>query len=121
MWSEVEEDMLATLLPFHRRIVEELIREDGLCILSAGMGWQKVVSPNSERLEACRDKLNQSCNEYFFTSKATSDSLACIANPFPLIRSTASLENVSWRVSLPVILYGPLCSSSGPSGDKRQS
>jgi hypothetical protein len=44
MWSEVEEDMLATLLPFHRRIVEELIKEDGLCILSSGMGWQKVVS-----------------------------------------------------------------------------
>ena len=43
MWSEVEEDMLATLLPFHRRIVEELIKEDGLCILSSGMGWQKVV------------------------------------------------------------------------------
>jgi len=44
MWSEVEEDMLATLLPFHRRIVEDLIKEDGLCILSSGMGWQKVVS-----------------------------------------------------------------------------
>lgn len=38
-----EEAMLGKLLPFHRRIVEELIEEDGLCILSAGMGWQKVV------------------------------------------------------------------------------
>lgn len=38
------DDMLARLLPFQRRIVEDLIEEDGLCILSAGMGWQKVVS-----------------------------------------------------------------------------
>ena len=43
MASVEEDDMLASLLPFHRRIVEELITEDGLCILSAGMGWQKVV------------------------------------------------------------------------------
>ena len=43
MASVAEEEMLASLLPFHRRIVEELIEEDGLCVLSAGMGWQKVV------------------------------------------------------------------------------
>ena len=44
MSSEDAEDLLmAHLLPFHRRMVEELINEDGLCILSAGMGWQKVV------------------------------------------------------------------------------
>ena len=39
-----QEQMLGSLLPFHKRIVEELISEDGLCIMSAGMGWQKVVS-----------------------------------------------------------------------------
>lgn len=43
MASLEEETMLGNLLPFHRRIVEELIAEDGLCILSAGMGWQKIV------------------------------------------------------------------------------
>ena len=35
---------LGSLLPFQRQIVQELIAEDGLCILSAGMGWQKVVN-----------------------------------------------------------------------------
>lgn len=45
MASIAEEEMLAGLLPFHRRIVEELIAEDGLCVMSAGMGWQKVVRP----------------------------------------------------------------------------
>lgn len=25
-------------------MVEELIREDGLCVMSAGMGWQKAVA-----------------------------------------------------------------------------
>jgi hypothetical protein len=37
-------DSQSTLLPFHRRMVEELISEDGLCILSCGMGWQRVVT-----------------------------------------------------------------------------
>ena len=45
MQSEVDDNsMLANLLPFQRQIVQELIAEDGLCILSAGMGWQKVVN-----------------------------------------------------------------------------
>ena len=44
MAASEEEGMLGGLLPFHRRIVEELIQEDGLCIMSAGMGWQKVGS-----------------------------------------------------------------------------
>ena len=38
-----DNSMLANLLPFQRQIVQELIAEDGLCILSAGMGWQRVV------------------------------------------------------------------------------
>jgi len=25
-------------------MVEELIREDGMCVMSAGMGWQKAVA-----------------------------------------------------------------------------
>ena len=39
MQGEVADNsMLANLLPFQRQIVQELIAEDGLCILSAGMG-----------------------------------------------------------------------------------
>jgi len=26
------------------QMVEELIREDGMCVMSAGMGWQKAVA-----------------------------------------------------------------------------
>ena len=26
------------------QMVEELIREDGMCIMSAGLGWQKAVA-----------------------------------------------------------------------------
>ena len=25
-------------------MVEELVREDGMCVMSAGMGWQKAVA-----------------------------------------------------------------------------
>ena len=35
---------MAGLLPFHRQIVRELVSDDGLCILAAGLGWQKVVA-----------------------------------------------------------------------------
>jgi hypothetical protein len=40
--------LMAPLLPFQRQLVSELLDEDGLCIMSAGLGWQKVfpvVSP----------------------------------------------------------------------------
>ena len=30
------------LLDYERHMVEGLVEEDGLCIMSAGMGWQKV-------------------------------------------------------------------------------
>ena len=31
--------------PLHvLQMVEELIREDGMCIMSAGLGWQKTVA-----------------------------------------------------------------------------
>jgi hypothetical protein len=30
------ESIMASLLPFHRRMVEELVAEDGLCVMSAG-------------------------------------------------------------------------------------
>ena len=31
-----------TLLPFHREMVQQLLDEDGLCVMSAGLGWEKV-------------------------------------------------------------------------------
>lgn len=34
---------MAPLLPFQRQLVLELLDEDGLCIMSAGLGWQKVL------------------------------------------------------------------------------
>ncbi|KAL3151984.1 hypothetical protein ABBQ32_001106 [Trebouxia sp. C0010 RCD-2024] len=36
--------VMTTLLPFQRQMVEELIGEDGMCVMSAGMGWQKAVA-----------------------------------------------------------------------------
>ena len=30
------------LLDYERQMVEGLVEEDGLCIMSAGMGWQKA-------------------------------------------------------------------------------
>lgn len=33
---------MAPLLPFQRQMVSELLDEDGLCVMSAGLGWQKV-------------------------------------------------------------------------------
>lgn len=51
MEAESDEIMLASLLPFQQRIARELIEEDGLCILSAGMGWQKIVSFSSFALK----------------------------------------------------------------------
>ena len=30
------------LLDYERQMVEGLVMEDGLCIMSSGMGWQKV-------------------------------------------------------------------------------
>ena len=34
--------MLAPLLPYEQQMVEQLIEEDALCIMAAGLGWQKV-------------------------------------------------------------------------------
>ena len=36
------EAVMAPLLPFQRQMVSELLDEDGLCVMSAGLGWQKV-------------------------------------------------------------------------------
>ncbi|KAL0051045.1 hypothetical protein WJX82_001096 [Trebouxia sp. C0006] len=38
------DQVMGSLLPFQRQMVEELIREDGMCVMSAGMGWQKAVA-----------------------------------------------------------------------------
>lgn len=35
---------MGRLLPFHRRMVQELIESDGLCVMAAGLGWQTVVA-----------------------------------------------------------------------------
>lgn len=32
----------AYLLSYERQLVQEMIEEDALCIMSTGMGWQKV-------------------------------------------------------------------------------
>lgn len=40
--EEHREAVMAPLLPFQRQMVSELLDEDGLCIMSAGLGWQKV-------------------------------------------------------------------------------
>jgi hypothetical protein len=37
------DEVMAPLLPFQRQLVSELLDEDGLCIMSAGLGWQKVL------------------------------------------------------------------------------
>ena len=34
--------VLAPLLPYEQQMVEQLIEEDALCIVAAGLGWQKV-------------------------------------------------------------------------------
>lgn len=39
---EDQQATMARLLPFQRQMVEELLADDGLCIMSAGMGWQTV-------------------------------------------------------------------------------
>ena len=38
-----EESVMAPLLPFHREMVQQLLDDDGLCVMSAGLGWQKVI------------------------------------------------------------------------------
>ena len=40
--QEDQQDTMARLLPFQQQMVEELLADDGLCIMSAGMGWQTV-------------------------------------------------------------------------------
>ena len=39
---EDQQATMARLLPFQKQMVEELLADDGLCIMSAGMGWQTV-------------------------------------------------------------------------------
>ena len=39
---EDQQATMARLLPFQRQMVEELLADDGMCIMSAGMGWQTV-------------------------------------------------------------------------------
>jgi hypothetical protein len=44
MPDDAERDaVMAPLLPFQRQLVSELLGENGLCIMSAGLGWQKVL------------------------------------------------------------------------------
>ncbi|KAK9857610.1 hypothetical protein WJX84_003319 [Apatococcus fuscideae] len=42
--EEKAEDMCADLLPFQRRIIQDMIEEDGLCIMAAGLGWQRILA-----------------------------------------------------------------------------
>ena len=42
--EDQQQAVMARLLPFQRQMVEELLADDGLCIMSAGMGWQTVNS-----------------------------------------------------------------------------
>jgi hypothetical protein len=32
------------LLPYERQIAEELIAEDGLCVMASGLGWHRIVA-----------------------------------------------------------------------------
>ena len=41
---EDQQATMARLLPFQQQMVEELLADDGLCIMSAGMGWQTVIN-----------------------------------------------------------------------------
>lgn len=36
--------LMAQLLPFERQMVEELLAEDGLCVMAAGLSWQRVAA-----------------------------------------------------------------------------
>lgn len=40
--QEDQEAFMAPLLPFQRQMVSEMLDEDGLCVMSAGLGWQKA-------------------------------------------------------------------------------
>jgi hypothetical protein len=70
------DEVMAPLLPFQRQLVSELLDEDGLCIMSAGLGWQKVLEapdlPNTlvdmpdvlslQHIEGCgRGRMYQGC------------------------------------------------------------
>ena len=47
------------LLGYEQQVVQELTDEDGLCIMAAGLGWQRVVASmlamhdNAQNGEAC--------------------------------------------------------------------
>lgn len=41
-WEATLESVMAPLLPFYREMVQELVEQDGLCVMSAGLGWQKA-------------------------------------------------------------------------------
>ena len=42
--SLAEDTAMAQLLPFERQMVEELLDEDGLCVMAAGLSWQRVAA-----------------------------------------------------------------------------
>lgn len=50
--EEQREAVMAPLLPFQRQMVSELLDEDGLCVMSAGLGWQKVPISQISGLKA---------------------------------------------------------------------
>ena len=39
-----EDALMAQLLPFERQMVEELLAEDGLCVMAAGLSWQRIAA-----------------------------------------------------------------------------
>ncbi len=41
-WEATRESAMTALLPFHREMLQQLLDEDGLCVMSAGLGWEKV-------------------------------------------------------------------------------
>lgn len=42
--SAPHQDVGSTLLDYERQLVEELLDEDKLCILAAGLGWHRIVA-----------------------------------------------------------------------------
>lgn len=41
----LEEDAaMSQLLPFERQMVEELLADDGLCVMAAGLSWHRVAT-----------------------------------------------------------------------------
>ena len=39
-----EDALMAQLLPFEQQMVEELLAEDGLCVMAVGLSWQRIAA-----------------------------------------------------------------------------